>query len=159
MLPPARRYTNVTPNVTPEPRYPKCYPRAALPQMLPQSRVTPNVTPEPRYPKCYPRAALPPMLPQSRVTPNVTPEPRYPQCYPRAALPQMLPPEPRYPKVTPRAGPPMPPLSYAVASRLLQRSSCLELIQNRKGVERTASNQKRKIDRAQGRRTQRSSTL
>ena len=28
------------------------------------------------------------------------------------------------------------PLSYAVASRLLQRSSCLELIQNRKGVER-----------------------
>ena len=51
------------------------------------------------------------------------------------------------------------PLSYAVASRLLQRSSCLELIQNRKGVERTASDQKRKIDRAQGRRTQRSSAL
>ena len=45
-------------------------------------------------------------------------------------------------KVTPGA------LSYAVASRLLQRSSCLELIQNRKGVERTASDQKRKIDRA-----------
>ena len=50
-------------------------------------------------------------------------------------------------------------LSYAVASRLLQRSSCLELIQNRKGVERTASDQKRKIDRAQGRKTQRSSAL
>ena len=43
-------------------------------------------------------------------------------------------------------------LSYVMASRLLQRSSCLEPIQNRKGVERTAaSDQKRKIDRAQGR--------
>ena len=50
-------------------------------------------------------------------------------------------------------------LSYAVASRLLQRSSCLELIQNRKGVERTASDQKRKIDRAQARETQRTSAF
>ena len=50
-------------------------------------------------------------------------------------------------------------LSYAVASKLLQRSSCLELIQNRKGVEPTASDQKRKIERAQSRRMQRSSTL
>ena len=32
-------------------------------------------------------------------------------------------------------------LSYAAASRLLQRSSCWELIGNRKGVERTASDQ------------------
>ena len=45
-------------------------------------------------------------------------------------------------------------LFYAVASKLLQRSSCLELIQFRKGVERMASDQKRKIDRAQGRETQ-----
>ena len=50
-------------------------------------------------------------------------------------------------------------LSYAAASRLLQRSSCLELIQNRKDVEPTASDQKRKIDKAQSPRTQRSSAL
>ena len=45
------------------------------------------------------------------------------------------------------------PLSYSVASKLLQRSLCLELIQNRKGVEPTASDQKRKIEglRAVGR--------
>ena len=51
------------------------------------------------------------------------------------------------------------PLSYAGVLSLDQRSSTRELIQNRKGVEPTASDQKRKIDRAQGRRTQRSSAL
>jgi len=80
--------------------HPKFYPRAVLPQMLPQSRVTPNypraapnVTPEPRYPKCYPRRVTqnvspepPPMLPQSRVAPNGTPESRCPKCYARVRL-------------------------------------------------------------------------
>ena len=90
---------NVTPDpshVAPEPRYPKCSPRAALPQMLPQSlkccpraALTPNVPPEPLYPKMLPqmlrytlvalmspRAALPQMLPRSRVA-NVVPEPNH----------------------------------------------------------------------------------
>ena len=44
----------------------------------------------------------------------------------------------------------MRPLSYAVAFRLLQRSSCLELIQNRKGVERTASDPKTKDRQGSG---------
>ena len=50
-------------------------------------------------------------------------------------------------------------LSYEAGCSLHNRSSTRELIQNRKGVERTASDQKRKIDRAQGRETQRSSAL
>ena len=42
------------------------------------------------------------------------------------------------------------PLSYEAGCSLHNRSSTRELIQNRKGVERAASDQKRKIDRAQG---------
>ena len=141
MLPQCCPREGVTSMLPQSPRT-QCYPRRGvtpmLPPMSPQSRVT-QMLPQSRV-TCYPRAALPQMLPraalpltlpQSRVTPNVTPGPRYPKCYPQSRSP-------------------MPPLSYAVASKLLQRSSCLQLIQNRKGVERTASDQKRKIDRAQG---------
>ena len=39
--------------------------------------------------------------------------------------------------------PSLRPLSYAVASKLLQRSSCLELIQNRKSVERLRTKNER----------------
>ena len=76
--------SRVTPNVPP--LYPKCYPRAfkccpraALPQMFPQSRFTPNVTPNATLEPCCP---------------NFTLEPRYPKCYP----------EPCY-KCCPRARP------------------------------------------------------
>ena len=50
-------------------------------------------------------------------------------------------------------------LSCAGAPSLDRRSSTRNLIQKRKGVKRTASNQKRRIDRAQGPETQRSSAF
>ena len=140
LLPPS--HVNVAMQMLPR----KCCHANVATQMLPRKCCHANVATQMLPRNCCHANVATQMLPRKCCHANVATQMLPRKCCHANVATQMLPRKCCHANVATQM---LPPLSYAVASRLLQRSSCLQLIQNRKGVEPTASDQKRKIDRAQ----------